>query len=131
MKRDMPKLGQILHDKATGNRAPRRGEDPKITEVEVIKVGRSLFTCRPVGETSRWSDTVFRVDPSRGWWEKSEYSPQHMLYESRQEILDEAEAEKLHSEIKQGEFGTYRPSLSLASLRAISDIIAKEKAANL
>ena len=47
VKREMPKLGQTLYDKAIGNRAPRRGEDPKITEVEVVKVGRSLFTCRP------------------------------------------------------------------------------------
>ena len=127
MKRGMPKLGKILYDKAIGNRAPRRGEEPKITEVEVVKVGRSLFTCRPVGETSRWADTVFRVDPSRGWWEKSEYSPQHMLYESRQEILDEDEAQRIHDEIKNGAFGTYRATFSLVSLRAIRDIIAKEK----
>ena len=127
----MPKLGQTLYDKAIGNRAPRRGEDPKITEVEVVKVGRSLFTCRPVGETSRWSDTVFRVDARMGWVEKSEYSAQHELYLSRQEILDEEDADKLHKEIKDQAFTGYRVSLSLVSLRAIHDIIAKEKAANL
>lgn len=128
MKREMPKLGQILYDKAVGN-AARGLKEVKITDVEVVKVGRSLFTCREVGKKGKWAETVFQLD-SRGWREKTQYCQDHELYESRQEILDKVERNKLHDEI-QSEFRGYNASLSLASLRAISDIITKEKVANL
>ena len=62
-----------------------------------------------------------------GWVEKSEYSAQHELYLSRQEILDEEDADKLHKEIKDQAFTGYRVSLSLVSLRQSTTLSQKKR----
>lgn len=125
----MPKVGDRMFDKAVGN-AARRGKEPQITEVEVVKVGRKYFTCQSLDRLGKplwkYSDIEYYID--RGTYKQNtEYCQDHALYPSRQAILDEEEAMALRDGLRVvfGGFGV--PSLSLQALREISEIVKRGK----
>ena len=125
----MPKVGDRMFDKAIGN-AARGLKEPEITEVEVVKVGRKYFSCTElayVGKPhSRYHETVYYIDRDV-YREKTDYSPNHALYPSRQAIEDELEAGKLWNDLRDVFGGYGRPSLSLQALREISEIVKRDK----
>lgn len=127
----MPKVGDHFFDKAVGN-AARGSKEPRITEVEVVRVGRKYFACmelEDIGRTgsTKYLETEYFID--RGTYrEKTDYCANHALYPSRQSILDESETHRIHDSLRLGVFGGSRPGLSLQALREISEIVKKDKA---
>lgn len=118
----MPKVGDILWDKAVGN-AARRLKEPKITEVEVVKVGKKYFTC---ATRDQWKiQTIYEVTKD-GWEEKTNYSPEHRLYPSKEAIQDEAEAIRLFDTLRCDVFGKYTCRLSLQALREIYAVVKRD-----
>ncbi len=115
-----PKVGETLYSLNVGNAAHHR--EQKLTEVEVLSVGRKYFTCRP--KDSKWSATQFHIDT---WRQKTEYSSDECLYETPQEWEDDKEHVALADKIGRL-FKVYgRCELTLEQLRAIDKIIATDE----
>lgn len=129
----MPKVGDRFFDKAVGN-ATRGLKEPKITEVEVVRVGRKYFTCLELeylGRTgsTKHLETEYYIDRDT-YREKTNYCQDHSLYPSIQAIADESEAMALRGELRALFGGRAGPGLSLQALREISEIVKKDKAAH-
>ena len=128
----MPKVGDRLFDKAVGN-AARRSEKPKITEVEVVRVGRKYFACMELEDIekpySKYHEVEYYID--RGAYrQKTNCSQGHELHPSRQAILDAVESQRLHDDLR-SEFSGYGcPRFSLQALREISEIVKRNKEEN-
>lgn len=86
------------------------------TEVEVVSVGRKYITVKE----GRFE---YKFDITNNYREKSEYSPNYILYNDIQEIHDERESENINDYIRDkiGQYG--KPRISLEQLRRIKDII--------
>lgn len=85
-----PELGQILYSLNIGNAARHR--EQKLTPVEVVKVGRKYFSCRPLGSNDKWAETQYHL---KNWQEKTEYLANSCLYESQKEFEEANEATKI------------------------------------
>ena len=113
-----PKAGQILYSLNVGSAA--RCSAQKLTPVEVVKVGRKYFTCRPVGG-KEYEDVQYHMD---GWREKTNYSPDSVLYDSEIAYWDEKESMSIAMIIGVAfEHGRNRKKLSLEKLREIKRIL--------
>ena len=111
-------VGLLLYSLNVGN-AARRGVQ-KLSPVRVTRVGRKYFTCCPDGG-SQWQETQYHID---GWYEKTEYSANSILYFDRQQWKDEKEALSICSLIRKAfEFGNNRKNIPLDQLKIINQII--------
>uniref|UniRef100_A0A6M3J5B1 Uncharacterized protein n=1 Tax=viral metagenome TaxID=1070528 RepID=A0A6M3J5B1_9ZZZZ len=118
IKHEKPEVGQILYSLNVGN-AARRSEQ-NLTPVEVVKVGRKYFTCKPEGG-SRYSETQYHLDD---WTEKSDYSVNSVLFTSPQEWEDEKESIQICKKIwKAFEYGKNVEKLSISDLRLIENVL--------
>lgn len=127
----MPKVGDRMFDKAVGN-AARGLKEPKITEVEVVRVGRKYFAClelEHLGRTgsTKYLETEYYIDRDT-YREKTDYCSNHSLYTSLQAILDESEAFQISLSLRDIFSGYGRRRMSLQALREISEIVKKDKA---
>ena len=126
----MPKVGDRFFDKAVGN-AARGLKEPKITEVEVVRVGRKYFTCQSLDRLGKplwkYSDIEYYIDCGT-YKQNTEYCQDHALYTSRQAILDESEAFQISLSLRDIFSGYGRCRMSLQALREISEIVKKDKA---
>lgn len=114
-----PIVGETLFDLNVGNAA--RGRAQILTPVEVISVGCKYFTCAPKAGAYR-PETRYKIDDWRE--ENSGYSPNHALYETEQEWLDQKEAHALRNKIRKT-FDVYGDSkIPLDTLRAIQALLA-------
>ena len=87
--RAKPVEGQIVYSLNVGNAA--RGKEQALTPMKVVKVGRKYFTCSAAYQ-SYPEGVRFHLS---NWREKSDYSPEHQLYETEQAWEEEHEAERL------------------------------------
>ena len=116
-------VGQKVFLKPINNQARYIKDDilNNIEEYEIKKVGRKYFE---VWQEQREYNTLkFEIeDKSQG----INYSRNWILYFSVQEIIDEIEADKLTSKIRDliGQYG--KINLSLNQLKRITDIIKEE-----
>ena len=106
-----PVVGQILWEVYSA----RLGA--KGYEVKVTKVGKKYFSVAPL-------DIPFLTKEYKieNWQEKTEYTSSYHLYETKQDWLDEVEAETLQTRI-QAYFNTYNRKTSLAILRHIDMLL--------
>ncbi len=121
-----PEVGQRLYSLNIGN-AARRAEQ-KLSPVRVTKVGRKYFTCCPDGG-SRWQETQYHID---GWYEKTEFSANSILYLNTQGRKDEIESQTICDFVwKIFEYGHNYKKIPLDQLRAINQIIMNAEIAQL
>ena len=114
-----PVKGEFLYSLNIGNAA--RSRPQKLRKVEVIKVGRKYFECLSLEYAN--SPHMAAKYYTDGWTEKTDYSPNSQLYESKQEYEDELEADAITLEIREI-FSGYGPvKLTLEQLRKIKEII--------
>jgi len=79
-----PKAGDKLFSLNTNNSARNRKQ--VLTPVIVSKVGRKYFTTQVIGkENYDYLNVTYNLSD---WREKTEYSTNHILYETEQEWLD-------------------------------------------
>lgn len=116
--RPKPSVGDTLYSLNVGNAS--RHCEPVLTPVTVLKVGRSYFTCAPVGSTFPYQQGQYHLDD---WREKTEYSANSRLYASQQEREEELEAIK-HADLIKKTFDAWTGrKLPLIALRQIAAII--------
>ena len=109
-----PEVGQKVFLKPINN-AVR--DSTEVKEEIILKVGRKYFEVWD-GE-NEWSATKFHLDSLR---QVTDYSPDYQLYFSKQELLDEQEANDLTKSIRRT-FGNYgETKLTLDQLRRIHTI---------
>ena len=118
-----PKLNQILYSLNVGNAA--RYKDQVLTPVCVVKVGRKYFTTRKVGDDNGFSDTQYHISD---WREKTDYSPNSVLYETEKEWEDEKLAQTLLIELA-GFFDPLKKAdnLSVDQLQRIKAIVFENR----
>ena len=115
------KVGDKVYLLPSGN-ATRHIKDSlvnHIIETEIVSIGRKYVT------VSFWNGMKFKLDETcrGGYAEKTEYSCDYYMYESKQEILDMLETNELNSKIKSYFSIDTRKKLSLEQLRKIIEII--------
>jgi len=117
--KNKPQVGQKLYSLNIGNAA--RGRKQELTPVIVTAVGRKYFTCLPEGSNSKWLSTQYNLDT---WYEKTNYSFNSSLYESKQEFIDEKESEEI-CRYFEGVFkyGKNNAKLGLEDLRKIKAFV--------
>lgn len=79
-----PILGQILYSLNVGNAARRAPQH--LTEVTVTLVGRKYFVCG-----TGWQQVTYHLDD---WRQKTIYSAESVLYETREEYERETEVSR-------------------------------------
>ncbi len=111
-----PQIGQKVYLKPINDTA--RGGNKEIKERKILRIGRKYLEVWN-GEYLH-SAKKFHLDTLK---EASDYSPDYQLYFSRQDIVNEEEAEELVKVIRNilGNWG--KPELSLDQLRRIHEII--------
>ena len=113
-------IGQTLFMLNIGNAA--RNREHVLTEVTVSKVGRKYFTVTIDGRS--YFDLSFHIDT---WSQKTEYSQDYCLYETKQEWEDEKESLKLYNKIKSSfNYSNNIKNLPLTSLKEIVSIINRD-----
>ncbi|MGG3890312.1 hypothetical protein [Metabacillus fastidiosus] len=113
-------VGEKVYLKPVNNAA--RGGNKEIREEYIIKIGRKYFFVGKEGETNERLMVKFNIDDLR---QVTDYSPNWIIYFSKQEILDTEESIKLTREIKE-KFNTWgNVGLSLDQLKRIKDIISE------
>ncbi|MCP4365437.1 MAG: hypothetical protein GY800_09095 [Planctomycetes bacterium] len=111
---DKPKVGDVLYSLNVC--------EQKLTPVNVVKVGRKYFYCRPYG--SRF-DTAYHIE---NWKEKSGYPIHSILYASKQAWEEKKESSEICSFISNAfQYGRNRAKLSLDDLRKIKDIMENNR----
>ena len=125
---EKPIVGQILYSLNIGDAA--RHCEQELTEVQVIRVGRKYFYCRPPG-SGRWTEMQYRLED---WGEHTDCSATSILYLNPQEWIDKKEINDIWKEISETfNYGTSfmrgknRNDISLNDLRKIRDIISMEE----
>lgn len=114
-----PEVGQILYSLNSGN-AARRGTKKGLTKVIVTKVGRKYFTCNKENGTA-YTELQYHISNFR---QKTEYSADSILYETRQAYSDEQESKSICVIIRDAfEYGSNRKNISLENLRKIYELI--------
>ena len=88
-------------------------------ECEVISIGRRYVTVKE-------GRSEYKFDIDNNYREKSNYSPDYILYQNIQEIFDERDADDLNEYIRNriGQYGSAR--FSLEKLKRIKEIIDEE-----
>lgn len=113
-----PIVGETLFSLNIGNAARYRPQE--LTLVIVSKVGRKYFTVR-----EGYKAKEFHLST---WEEKTEYAPNHKLYESEQEWLDEAEIKQICEQIYRAfEYGKNKKQLPISALREIERLIQEKQ----
>lgn len=113
-----PIIGEKLFTLNVGNAARRTPQ--VLTPVIVAKVGRKYFTTHAEGQFK-----VEREFHLENWREKTDYSPDAVIYESEQEYADEKESREICAAIgKAFEYGRNGKELPLETLRKISALLA-------
>ena len=115
------KVGDKVYLLPSGN-ATRHIKDSlanHIIETEIVSIGRKYVT------VSFWNGMKFKLDKTYrgGYAEKTEYSCDYYMYESKQKILDMLETNELNSKIKSYFSIDSRNNFSLEQLRKIIEII--------
>lgn len=110
-------VGQKLWSLNVGN-AARRGYPQVLTPFQVISVGRKYFTVEGIGDYK--PQITFHLD---SWRQKTNFSPDHVLYVTEQEWLDEKEASKLVQEIRDAFSRWNSQDFTTEQLRQIHAII--------
>ena len=118
MSKRKPEAGETLYSLNVGG-AARRGEQ-KLTPMTVLHVGRKWFTCAPVGSTSEWQHVKFCVET---WRQKTEYCPDHYLYETPNDWDDDREAKQIRDRLRDTFSGFNQVEVSIEKLRKIRDIL--------
>lgn len=114
----MPLLKQTLYSLNVNNAA--RGKPQTLTPVLVTKIGRKYFDCTPQDKESHFSISYHLED----WREKTDYSPDTVLYASPQEWEEEKETKELCWFINRTfEHGLNLKKTSLENLRKIRALI--------
>jgi len=113
------KVGQPVYVKSIGNAARHKKGEALISEAVVETVGRKWFTLEKY-----WGE---RFSLENGYNDGKGYSCNFIVYESRQQILDEQEVVDKCREISKGfEYGHNMQKLSLEDIRVIHKILFKE-----
>ena len=113
-----PTIGQRVFLLPIGNNA-RRCTETKLRHATVTKVGREYFhASEPHFMGSPHMHVKIRI--SNGV--HASYWPEYKCYETEQQLADEKERDRLHSEIRKS-FDTYSPVLSLETLRKIKELL--------
>lgn len=127
MSKNKPKVGDRLFSENCGN-ACGRGRPKKLTEVEVVKVGRKYFQTCQIDRLEYYPEstyTVMRYHIS-DWKEVGNYTPISRLHESQGAFHDQQERRKLLDEVKSFIGGWGDIPLNLDQVRRISAIIKEE-----
>jgi len=111
-------VGDNVYLKPSNNAARRTTE---IREWKIKSVGRKYFEAWD-GERDH-SAMKFYID---GFKQVTNYTPDWIVYFSKQEILDENEFYKLFNDIRTVFNGYSKPKLTLEQLRKIKNIIDSE-----
>jgi hypothetical protein len=123
MDKGKPKVGDKVWSLAVGN-AARNLTKPRLTEYTVFKVGRKYFTA---GESEdHWRLAQYEIS---NWRQKTDYSPQSVLYPSKQAYTDERLCRDIAVDISRyfdRHNGGVASRFSLDSLQKIAVIIRKE-----
>lgn len=119
-----PLVGQKVYLQPCNNQSRRSKE---IRECEVKKVGRKYFFVGNVGEehNKEYLWIKFYIEDSR---QVTDYSPNWLLYFSRQEILDRQEYISILSELsdifRYGSYYNRKDNITLEQLRKIKDVLS-------
>lgn len=128
------KVGQTVYVELTGNASRRKTADECIEEWEITSVGRKYIkagrcSCGSTFGNRVWNETIFEYRESYGRFvQKTDCCVNYILYETRQEIEDEHERERLRINIC-NMLSDYRTGkkISLEQLRKIKSILDEEK----
>ena len=128
MTRPTPTVGQIVYSLNVGN-AYRQGGQQELTPMVVTKIGTKYFYIKPVDGRSLRT-VAFHLDT---WWEHTDYSATHKLYESEQVWDDDKDRRRItdlvlrrfDSHITRG--GSQIDPLPLATLKKIAALIEGEE----
>lgn len=121
------KVGQTVYVELTGNASRGKTAEQCIEEWEIVSVGRKYVKANEIGKT--WKDATFEQRESDGRFvQKTNYSPDYILYLTRQEIEDKHEKTRLYQEISEV-FRGYGESkkLTLEQLRKIKGILEESE----
>lgn len=107
------RIGQKVALRYDNNLA--RGNRYGYVVMEITKIGNKILYCGAI-----------KIDMETGF-EKSNYAPDYILYDSEQHLLDTFESERLFDAIanKLSKFGGY-PDISLNKLKQIAEILEIE-----
>lgn len=111
-----PVLGEIIYDLNIGNAA--RNRESKLTPVIVCNIGRKYFKCSP----EDWPENLVMYN-IEDWSEKSEYAPNHKLYETRKEYDEENETRFIAERMRTIFSKWGKCEIPLEKLRAINEIL--------
>lgn len=119
--REKPEVGQIFYSLNIGNAARHRKQE--LTPVVVTKVGKKYFTCCPEGG-KKFQEEQFFIE---NWRQKTDYSPNAQLYQSREEYEEERERNLIVQYLAEVFTNRNRFSLSLVQLREIERVIRSKE----
>ncbi|MEG1310498.1 MAG: hypothetical protein RR942_06455 [Romboutsia sp.] len=89
-------------------------------ECEVISVGRKYI------EVKYGNNSTMQFDMTNNYWEKSIYSPDYVLYENLEEIVEKEKREDLHYKIKRAFEGYREIKYTLDQLIRINNILEEK-----
>lgn len=124
---EKPRVGDRLFRLNVGNAARRGGQ--KLTPVVVVKVGTKFFSVSPDEFADRTSSHMWTEFKLADWREKTNYTPNHALYRTEQEWLDEQEFHRTWTTLREtfASYGSPKTALSLGQLRRIVAILNEER----
>lgn len=127
MKNEKIKIGSHVFIRLVGNAARSVDPDKLIQEWEITKVGRKYIYAKPLGRDNAWNEVCFEFvekywNYNPGCWvEKSDYSPNYILYLSKQEVFNEVKKQELCQKLSK--FATTSVSaLNIDELQQVCDI---------
>ena len=120
MKRQKPKVGDILYSLNVGNAA--RHEEQKLTKKLVVKVGRKYFYVAKPEYAER--DNMWTAFWIKNWRQKTDFSETESLYGSKREWEDHRESAAICRKVIDAfEYGRNNWDLSIDQLRKIEAIM--------
>lgn len=119
------KVGQTVYVELTGNASRGKTAEQCIEEWEITSVGRKYIkACKKEGGVFRFEITFEWGDCYEKFVQKTNYSPDYILYATRQEIERKFEKEKLLNEVEIFFRDWNKPkNLSIEQLKIIKEIL--------
>lgn len=118
------KVGQTVYVELIGDASRGKTSEQCIEEWEITSVGRKYIKAAKKGYDRLFREDTFEYRENYGRFvQKTNYSPDYIIYLTRQEIKEKHEKNRLFREIEQRfRYGSQR-DISLEQLRAIHGIL--------
>lgn len=119
------KVGQTVYVELTGNASRGKTAEQCIDEWEITSVGRKYVKAGRCSDGTIWGETTFEYRENYGRFvQKTNYSIDYIIYETRQEIERKFEKSKLLNEVETFFRDWGKPkNLSIEQLKRIKEIL--------